>query len=42
MNCTGPFSLAEWKAGERITLTRYDDYWDDSLRARRARSSSSS
>lgn len=34
VNCTGPFSLDEWKAGERITLSRYDDYWDDSLRAR--------
>lgn len=33
VNCTGPFSLAEWRAGERITLTRYDDYWDESLRA---------
>jgi peptide/nickel transport system substrate-binding protein len=34
VNCTGPFSLAEWKAGERITLTRFDDYWDESLRAK--------
>ena len=34
MNCTGPFSLTEWKSGERITLTRYDDYWDESLRAK--------
>jgi peptide/nickel transport system substrate-binding protein len=34
VNCTGPFSLDEWKSGERITLSRYDDYWDDSLRAR--------
>lgn len=34
VNCTGPFSLAEWKSGESITLERYDDYWDDSLRAR--------
>jgi len=34
VNCTGPFSLTEWKAGERITLTRYDDYWDDSLKAK--------
>ena len=32
VNCTGPFSLDEWKSGERITLTRYDDYWDESLR----------
>lgn len=34
VNCTGPFALAEWKSGESITLTRYEDYWDDSLRAR--------
>lgn len=34
VNCTGPFSLAEWKSGESITLQRYDDYWDDELRAR--------
>jgi len=34
VNCTGPFSLTEWKAGERITLTRYDDYWDEPLRAK--------
>ena len=34
VNCTGPFSLAEWKSGESITLERYDGYWDDELRAR--------
>lgn len=34
VNCTGPFSLAEWKSGESITLQRYDDYWDDELRAK--------
>ncbi|MFC5792030.1 ABC transporter substrate-binding protein [Agromyces tardus] len=34
VNCTGPFRLAEWKPGERITLERYDDYWDESLRAK--------
>lgn len=34
VNCTGPFELSEWKSGESITLTRYDDYWDDELRAR--------
>lgn len=34
VNCTGPFSLAEWRSGESITLQRYDDYWDDELRAR--------
>ena len=34
VNCTGPFALTEWKSGEAVTLTRYDDYWDDGLRAR--------
>ncbi|GAA1946033.1 ABC transporter substrate-binding protein [Agromyces allii] len=34
VNCTGPFELTEWKSGESITLTRYDDYWDDALKAK--------
>ncbi|KJL20358.1 Glutathione-binding protein GsiB precursor [Microbacterium oxydans] len=34
VNCTGPFSFTGWESGESITLTRYDDYWDDALRAR--------
>ncbi|KJL41554.1 MULTISPECIES: ABC transporter substrate-binding protein [Microbacterium] len=34
VNCTGPFELSEWKSGESVTLTRYDDYWDASLRAK--------
>lgn len=34
VNCTGPFRLDEWKSGESVTLARYDDYWDESLRAR--------
>ncbi|REJ04205.1 ABC transporter substrate-binding protein [Microbacterium bovistercoris] len=34
VNCTGPFSLTEWKSGESITLTRYDDYWDEGLKAK--------
>ncbi|TYL53299.1 ABC transporter substrate-binding protein [Agromyces mariniharenae] len=34
VNCTGPFSLEEWRSGESITLARYDEYWDDSLRAK--------
>lgn len=33
VNCTGPFALTAWKSGESVTLTRYDDYWDESLRA---------
>jgi len=28
-NGTGPFSLAEWKQGDSITLERNDDYWGD-------------
>jgi peptide/nickel transport system substrate-binding protein len=31
VDCTGPYSLAAWRAGEAITLERYDGYWDDSL-----------
>ncbi|MCD5345405.1 ABC transporter substrate-binding protein [Agromyces sp. H3Y2-19a] len=34
VNCTGPFEISEWKSGESITLSRYDDYWDDSLKAK--------
>jgi peptide/nickel transport system substrate-binding protein len=33
VDCTGPFELADWKAGESITLTRFDDYWDPTLKA---------
>ena len=36
VNCTGPFSLTEWKSGESITLTRFDDYWDTDLKAKSA------
>ena len=34
VNCTGPFRFEEWEPGERITLTRSDDYWDEALRAK--------
>ncbi|MDR2998172.1 MAG: ABC transporter substrate-binding protein [Microbacterium sp.] len=34
VNCTGPFSLTEWKSGESITLTRYDKYWNKDLMAK--------
>ncbi len=34
VNCTGPFALADWESGESITLTRYDEYWDEDLMAR--------
>ncbi|MBL3688074.1 ABC transporter substrate-binding protein [Leucobacter zeae] len=28
VDCTGPFSMGEWKAGEKITIERFDSYWD--------------
>ena len=34
VNCTGPFSLKSWDSGNSITLERYDDYWDASLKAK--------
>lgn len=36
LNCTGPFALDEWRKGESITLTRYDDYWDTERAAQAA------
>lgn len=27
-DCTGPYRLDEWKAGESITIKKFDDYWD--------------
>ena len=26
---TGPYKMTEWKTGESITLTRWDEYWGD-------------
>ncbi len=34
VNCTGPFEFQEWKSGERISLTRFDEYWDPELMAK--------
>ncbi|MHA7268767.1 ABC transporter substrate-binding protein [Arthrobacter sp. HLT1-20] len=34
VNCTGPFSLEDWKSGESITLKRNENYWDADLRAK--------
>ncbi|MEU8243028.1 ABC transporter substrate-binding protein [Actinoplanes missouriensis] len=34
--CTGPYRLGEWKSGQKITLTRYDGYWDTARRAKAA------
>ncbi|MCF2532543.1 ABC transporter substrate-binding protein [Yinghuangia sp. KLBMP8922] len=31
VNCTGPFSLKEWKPGTAITLKKNDAYWDSTL-----------
>ncbi|MFF7244800.1 ABC transporter substrate-binding protein [Embleya sp. NPDC008237] len=31
VNCTGPFSVKEWKPGTSITLKRNDAYWDSTL-----------
>lgn len=31
VNCTGPYSLDSWKAGQSITLKHNDSYWDKSL-----------
>jgi peptide/nickel transport system substrate-binding protein len=36
VDCTGPFAFDSWKSGQSITLKRYDDYWDTSLRAKSA------
>lgn len=34
VNCTGPFQFEGWKAGETISMSAYDGYWDDSLAAK--------
>ncbi len=33
IDCTGPYRLASWRAGEGISLERFDGYWDHSLPA---------
>ncbi|WP_017598956.1 ABC transporter substrate-binding protein, partial [Nocardiopsis lucentensis] len=35
--CTGPYRLAEWRAGQRVVLERDDGYWDAGGAARTAR-----
>jgi peptide/nickel transport system substrate-binding protein len=32
--CTGPFKLAAWQPGTKITLERNDGYWDPELKAK--------
>ncbi len=34
VNCTGPFALTSWKPGEKLTLTRYDNYWNTPEKAK--------
>lgn len=34
VNCTGPFALDKWKSGESLVLARFDDYWDQDLKAK--------
>lgn len=34
--CTGPFKLASWQPGTKITLARNDAYWDPQLKAKAA------
>lgn len=34
VNCTGPFELSSWQSGEKLTLTRFEDYWDQDLKAK--------
>jgi peptide/nickel transport system substrate-binding protein len=34
VNCTGPFKFDSWQAGEKIELSRFEDYWDPELKAK--------
>lgn len=36
VNCTGPFKFDSWKSGEKVSLSRYDGYWDHELAAKSA------
>lgn len=31
---TGPYMFTEWKHGESVTMTRFDDYWGDKAKAK--------
>lgn len=32
--CTGPYTVGAWKPGQSLTLTRNDNYWNDSAKLR--------
>ncbi|MBB2944335.1 peptide/nickel transport system substrate-binding protein [Actinoplanes lutulentus] len=34
--CTGPFQLGTWTSGQKISLKRYDAYWDTARKAKAA------
>ena len=34
VNCTGPFELKKWQSGEKLSLARFDGYWDSELKAK--------
>ncbi|MEZ0068868.1 peptide/nickel transport system substrate-binding protein [Streptacidiphilus sp. MAP12-20] len=34
VNCTGPFAFSSWTPGQSLVLTRFDGYWDQTLRAK--------
>jgi peptide/nickel transport system substrate-binding protein len=34
VNCTGPFSIESWNAGEKMVLKRYDNYWQADKKAK--------
>ncbi|MGL3805594.1 ABC transporter substrate-binding protein [Paeniglutamicibacter sp. R2-26] len=34
VNCTGPFELKKWQSGEKLSLSRFDGYWDADLKAK--------
>ncbi|WP_329389173.1 ABC transporter substrate-binding protein [Streptomyces sp. NBC_01351] len=34
VNCTGPFAFDSWSSGQSLTLKRFDDYWNPTLKAK--------
>lgn len=34
VNCTGPFAIDSWKTGEKMVLSRYDNYWNAEKKAK--------